>query len=195
MSADDFECPPSVELLRYLAGESLRQPDVLSVAVRLWVMLRSLYGADGDPVKLDLEQVFSFTDWRQNFFAGYNHPMNDAIPEIHDRRCPCAKTLEQWIFEPKIGIPQKEWQKAFFQHYPIPEAEMDRLLCPVKWVFHPETGIPESEWRQSFYKKFTPEETDKLLRKVKYPARERHKNRPFGFSRKTLQKDFHTLAR
>lgn len=69
MSDFVFDYPPSVELLQWLAELSLRQTDVLPMAIRLWVILRSLYGNSDDPVYLEgLNKCFGYSEWRDLFF-------------------------------------------------------------------------------------------------------------------------------
>ena len=114
---------PHVELLQWLARGSLKQN--LLRAIRLWVWLRSLYGDDKDTVYLN--EPFTFVDWRDAFFNS-THPKGEAIPDLHDPACACAKTTAEWIFDPKSGVPASEWRQSLQQHDAIPDKVLDELL-------------------------------------------------------------------
>ena len=70
MKREVFNYPPSVEVLKILTAGSLKQN--LAKAVRLWVILRSIYGDDGDEVKLELGEEFTFLQWRDLFLINNN---------------------------------------------------------------------------------------------------------------------------
>lgn len=126
-----FDCPPSVELLTALARGSLRQD--LPHAVRLWVILHSIYG---ESMELGLEHQFSYTEWRDRFFTQTrkinNHDevyhQRDKVPPLHDPNCNCARTMQDWLFDDAIGMERRGWSQAFLQLYPMAEGELDRLL-------------------------------------------------------------------
>jgi len=134
-----FDYLPSVELLRLLAqGNNLKQH--LPKAVRLWVILRSLYGTDTDEVKLTLGENFTYQEWRNQFFnqtvklnpkdkTEEVYHKRDEIPPLHDADCWCAKTLQYWIFDSGLCIPKDEWQKSFLQVYPMEVDELEIFLC------------------------------------------------------------------
>ena len=124
---DSFDFYPDIEILQRLAkGSSLKQN--LPKAVRLWVILRSIYGSQTDPVKVELEKEFSYNDWCKAFFTDFEYHKNDKVPENHDENCPCAKTISEWLFEPNIGSDEQEWKKSFIQFYSITEEELNNLL-------------------------------------------------------------------
>jgi CRISPR-associated protein (TIGR03985 family) len=193
-----FDYLPSVELLQSLVQGSLKQTDVLSQAIRLWVLLRSLYGEDADSMHLNLGQKFSYSDWRKAFFQDSDRfHKKDEISDIHHPDCPCAKTIAEWLFEDKnLAVNQQEWQAHFCQRYSISSPEMGKILSPVEWVFARDVEISE-EQKKLFYQRY-PETSQKeingLFRGVKKPEREQHKNRPLAFSRKSIQSDFATLV-
>lgn len=124
-----FTYPPTVGFLQILALGSLKQN--LPKTVRLWVILRSLYGNDSDEVKLNLGEHFTYEEWRNQFFTQTN-PLNkqnrsetiyhkrDEIPILHDPGCRCAKTLVDWLFtgDSTLTISQEKWQQSFLQLYP-----------------------------------------------------------------------------
>jgi hypothetical protein len=92
-----FNYPPTVEVLKLLTPGSLKQN--LAKAVRLWVILRSIYGDDADEIKLDLEEEFTFLQWRDLFFIdAVKQHTRDKIPSFHHQECRCAKKLAQWLF-------------------------------------------------------------------------------------------------
>ncbi|MGB3508985.1 MAG: TIGR03985 family CRISPR-associated protein [Microcoleaceae cyanobacterium] len=124
--ADVFDFPPDVELLQILARGSLKQN--LPKAVRLWVILRSIYGSFSDPVKVNLADKFTYNDWCERFFTDFEYHKNDKIPIYHDQNCPCARTIPDWLFEPSIGANTREWKKSFLQFYPITSQELNNLL-------------------------------------------------------------------
>ncbi|MEW5860769.1 MAG: TIGR03985 family CRISPR-associated protein [Cyanobacteriota bacterium] len=105
------EVRPHVEVLQWLARGSLKQN--LLRAIRLWVWLQSLYGDEQNRVWLN--DPFTYADWRDAFFSS-THPKGEAIPNLHDPNCACAKTTADWIFHPRTGVPEPEWRSALQQH-------------------------------------------------------------------------------
>lgn len=114
---------PHVELLQWLARGSLKQN--LLRAIRLWVWLCTFYGDEKD--RLCLNEPFTFTDWRDAFFNP-THSKGEAIPDLHDPTCACAKTTAEWIFDAKSGVPASEWRQSLQQHDAIPDTALDKLL-------------------------------------------------------------------
>lgn len=198
MTEPIFDRPLSVELLQWLARASLRQPDILSMSIRLWGILRSLYGGIDDQLYIkDLGDRFSYPQWRDGFFLDTNnHHCGDAIPQLHHANCPCAKTLTDWLFDPNTGMSPSQWEADFNRHYSLSAAGRDRLLNPTTWVYDPACGQTQAQWRKSLQERYhlTEKELNKLARTVRHPERERHKNRPFAVSRKSLKKDMNTLV-
>lgn len=121
MSEQIFSDVPQVELLQWLARGSLKQN--LLRAIRLWVWLRSLYGESQD--QLFLEDGFTLADWKNAFFNS-THSKGEAIPEIHDLNCPCAKTTAEWLFNSKTGLNQEEWKNSLLSHVHI--SNLDEIL-------------------------------------------------------------------
>ncbi len=121
-----FDFSPDVEFLQILAQGSLKQN--LPKAVRLWVILRSLYGSEADPVKVELGNKFTYNDWCSRFFTGFNYHKNDIIPHNHDSNCSCQKTMTDWLFEPILGSNDDEWKKSFLQLYPVTTQQLNNLL-------------------------------------------------------------------
>lgn len=66
MKREVFNYPPSVEVLKLLTPGSLKQN--LAKAVRLWVILRSIYGDDADEIQLELKEEFTFFNGATYFF-------------------------------------------------------------------------------------------------------------------------------
>jgi CRISPR-associated protein (TIGR03985 family) len=168
------------------------------MAIRLWVMLRSLYGNGDDPIYLNgLGERFGYADWRDRFFLEINpHHQGDRIAVVHHSQCPCHQTIADWLFDPETGIVESRWRADFVRHYSLSHAEMERVLNPVDWVYAPTEGLSEAQWRRSLQQRYqlSKSELHTLARTVEYPERERHKNRPFAVSRKTLKKDLKTLV-
>jgi CRISPR-associated protein (TIGR03985 family) len=122
-----FNYSPTVEVLKLLTPGSLKQN--LAKAVRLWVILRSIYGDDADEVKLDLEEEFTFLQWRDLFFIdAVKQHTRDKIPSFHHQECGCAKKLAQWLFASNLSVEKSKWYWSFKQYYSIPDDQLDNLL-------------------------------------------------------------------
>lgn len=193
-----FDRPLSLELLQWLARASLRQPDVLAMAIRLWVILRSLYGGRDDILYLEsLSDSFTYPEWRDRFFidADTEHRA-DTIPNIHHPNCPCTKTIAEWLFGSETGMSESQWLDSFERHYRCSSVEIDRILNPTEWVYDPASGHSISQWKNTLARRFkvTIQEIKSFARTVSTPERERHKNRPFAVTRKTLKKDLKILV-
>ncbi len=119
-----FDHPPSVELLKSLTPGSLKQN--LAKALRLWVILRTIYGDEAD-IRLQQDE-FTYNQWRNQFFSqGEKHHQRDRIPSLHDPDCRCAKTLQEWMFG-SMSITKDNWCQSFQQYYPIQINELEVLL-------------------------------------------------------------------
>ncbi|MGV0026845.1 TIGR03985 family CRISPR-associated protein [Phormidesmis priestleyi] len=125
-----FDHLPTVELLTAFARGSLRQD--LARAVRLWVILSSVYGDFG----LCLSKQFTYNQWRDAFFTQTQkgrsnevvYHQRDEVPPMHDPHCRCAKTLMDWLFDSEIGSNRSAWCAAFLQLYPMSQLELENLL-------------------------------------------------------------------
>ncbi|MEM7715395.1 MAG: hypothetical protein AAF349_17775 [Cyanobacteria bacterium P01_A01_bin.68] len=125
MNREVFNYPPSVEVLKLLTRGSLRQN--LAKAVRLWVILRSIYGKDNDVVKLNLGDEFTFGEWRDLFFIdARKHHIHDKLPDAHDIKCRCAIKLDYWLFNSDLSIGEKRWYESFQKHYPTKEENQEK---------------------------------------------------------------------
>ncbi len=165
MSDTTFDFLPTVELLQLLARGSLRQN--LPKAVRLWVILRSHYGGETDPLKLQLGETFTYSNWSQKFFTETDRYHKDyTIPPNHDPQCPCAQTISHWLFDSDLGVDKEEWQQSFLKLYPMPQQDLERLLSAGM--------IPEE--KKGSNQKSLPE------------------NRLFAVTSKNLQYDFNALV-
>jgi len=112
---------PQIELLQWLARGTLKQN--LLRAIRLSAWLRSLYGEGQDSVLLD--NGFTFADWRNAFFTS-THPKGEAIPELHDPNCDCAKTTANWLFDSNTGLSEREWKRSLLAHNVV--SNLDEIL-------------------------------------------------------------------
>ncbi len=122
-----FNYLPTIEVLKLLIPGSLKQN--IAKAVRLWVILRSIYGENNDDVKLDLPEEFTFLEWRNLFFVdAHKYHSRDKIPASHSDDCPCAKKLHQWLFSSNLSIDKIQWCKSFQKYYPIQSSELENLL-------------------------------------------------------------------
>ncbi|MFN6559458.1 MAG: TIGR03985 family CRISPR-associated protein [Nostoc sp. ChiSLP01] len=132
MSELVFQDAPQVELLQWLARGSLKQK--LLRTIRLWVWLRSLYGSEGASLygdrqeRLALDDSFTYAEWRDAFFSS-THTKGEEVPSLHDPDCPCAKTIEQWLFNEKTGIVARQWQESLIAHTGITKSKLnDEIL-------------------------------------------------------------------
>jgi CRISPR-associated protein (TIGR03985 family) len=122
-----FNYPATIEVLKLLTPGSLKQN--LAKAVRLWVILRSLYGGNGDDVKLQLADEFTFLEWRNLFFIdAKRHHVRDSIPSLHHPECRCSKQLIDWLFTSSLSIDKVQWCQTFRQYYDIEVVELENLL-------------------------------------------------------------------
>ena len=118
-----FDSPPSVELLTTLSRGSLRQD--LSRAVRLWVILHSIYGE----IELEVDRQFTYNEWRDRFFTqSLVQHKRDAVPDLHDPKCRCAISLKAWLFDSEMGANSGAWCQAFTQLYQVAPSELNQLL-------------------------------------------------------------------
>lgn len=118
MSEQLFDVCAHIPLLQWLARGSLKQN--LLRAIRLWVWLGILYSH-----RLNLNEPFTYASWRDTFFT-VTHPKGEAIPQLHDRNCPCAKTAADWLFKPQTDLSEKEWKRSLLAYDEIPD--LDKVL-------------------------------------------------------------------
>ncbi|NEP63183.1 MAG: TIGR03985 family CRISPR-associated protein [Symploca sp. SIO2G7] len=123
-----FSEAPTVDLLQRLVNGSLKQS--LAKAVRLWVILRSLYGDLTDEVQVDLGESFTYQDWSTRFFQPPAQVQNshgeDKAPPLHDPAC--ARSLTDWLFDSEFGIKPADWIEQFRGRYGVTETEVQTLL-------------------------------------------------------------------
>ncbi len=166
MTNQVFDYHPSVEMLQILARGSLKQN--LPKAVRLWVILQSLYGEEANSRRLLLGETFTYSDWNKQFFTQTNqYHKDDTIPSAHDPKCSCTKTLADWLFDPNMGCNSEEWQESFLKLYHISKQELNNLLS--------EGSISEAPANHT--------------RQKRLPG-----GRLFAVTRKNLQYDFQALS-
>ncbi|NJM73510.1 MAG: TIGR03985 family CRISPR-associated protein [Scytonema sp. RU_4_4] len=127
MKREVFNYPPSVEVLKLLTPGSLKQN--LAKAVRLWVILRSIYGDDADEIQLELKEEFTFFQWRDLFFLdATKHHSRDKAPILHHAECRCATKLTEWLFASSLSIEKRKWSQSFQKYYSIQPDELESLL-------------------------------------------------------------------
>ncbi|MBO3460374.1 TIGR03985 family CRISPR-associated protein [Aetokthonos hydrillicola Thurmond2011] len=127
MTRDIFKYPPSVEVLKLLVPGSLKQN--LVKAIRLWVILHSIYGGDNNEATLELEEEFSFLQWRDLFFQdATKHHARDNVPTLHHEECRCARKLSEWLFTSNLSIEKNKWCQSFHKYYSIESDELENLL-------------------------------------------------------------------
>lgn len=96
-----FDYPPTLELLDDLVPGVLGQKGNLLKAVRLWVILRSLYGDRELELPGEGGGWFSSAQWRDAFL----HPDHRTQP------------LQQWLFTESTGLDQQQWEQRFVKRY------------------------------------------------------------------------------
>jgi CRISPR-associated protein (TIGR03985 family) len=117
-----FDYAPTVQLLQELLGNGSYLHNSFQKAVRLWVILRSLYGDVASDQTVRLDHSFSVSAWSQQFFTNtqdYHYDRDKATPIHHDPECPCAKTAADWLFDPYYGIDPQQWKCEFAKEYAI----------------------------------------------------------------------------
>jgi CRISPR-associated protein (TIGR03985 family) len=131
-----FDFAPTVDMLQLLAsGSSLKQS--LPKALRLWAILRSLYGDEADSHTILLDRAFTSRDWSNLFFidADQHHRGRDRsnVP-LHSPDCPCAKSCTDWLFgDPyyadDANMQPDNWKAKFLHQYPLKATEtIENLL-------------------------------------------------------------------
>lgn len=109
-----FDYPPTVSLLEYLVPAVLGQKENLRKAVRLWVILRSLYGDLSVEFPVEGNEWFSNAQWRDTFLQSKQR----------------NGTIRQWLFEDSIVMDESQWRKAFVRRYGMDSDQLDLLLNP-----------------------------------------------------------------
>ena len=116
-----FNHPPTVAFLsRLTKGEGLKNPRILQKAIRLWVMLQSIYGDEANPVYCRLGDSFTFVEWRDQFFEDvkpFHHQADKNSLDHQNPDCPCQKTIMDWLFSGDLGLDQGQWIDDFGQLY------------------------------------------------------------------------------
>ena len=108
-----FNYLPYPETLQSLYPRALTSVTELSKAIRMWVILRTIYGNENDSLKLISNKDWTYAEWRDRFFNGAKiHQQEKTIEKIHDSNCPCAKTLHNWLFDGDSGVEQDKWQET-----------------------------------------------------------------------------------
>ncbi|MGH8001291.1 MAG: TIGR03985 family CRISPR-associated protein, partial [Brasilonema sp.] len=114
-------------VLKLLTPGSLKQN--LAKAVRLWVILRSLYGDDADEIQLELKEEFTFLQWRDLFFLdAIKQHSRDKAPILHHEKCRCSTKLTEWLFASTLSIEKRKWSQSFQKYYSIQSDELESLL-------------------------------------------------------------------
>lgn len=141
-----FDYKPTPNMLWQLNNQAFSSTSQLSKAVRIWVILKTIYGTDTDKTELlngkELENEFTYYQWRDAFFNDSEvHKSEKTIEDVHDSQCHCAKTIADWIF--KIGgISQKEWEKNLQQSTPSSSTKFnyqDRPFAKSRRTIHSNT--------------------------------------------------------
>lgn len=120
-----FQDAPHVELLQWFARGSLKQN--LLRSIRLWVWLGSIYGERKLRLPLDLENGFTYAQWRDLFFSS-THPKGEEVPKHDDVNCLCTKTSAEWLFNSQTEIIEADWKKSLISHVGIDESKLNNFL-------------------------------------------------------------------
>lgn len=162
---ETFNYPPQVEVLERLVEGSIKKD--LPRALRLWIILRSLYGETRDPVRVELGKKFTFLEWQNQFFNNKLIHIRDSKPQNHDPNCNCAKTIIEWLFDGTFDNRESVWMESFKTRYNLSDAEVGDIL------FH---GKP-------------------LSRNGKPHKHSLFEGHLFGVTGKSLENEFKTLAK
>ncbi len=127
-----FDYPPTVNCLQALIGHGSYLNHNLQKAVRLWVILQSIYGDAASEKTADLGKSFSIKVWREQFFTDttkYHCDRDKALPIHNDPNCPCAKTIADWLFDSFHNIDPQQWKTEFIKEYAVEDRqELEHLL-------------------------------------------------------------------
>lgn len=167
-----FNYEPSVKVLQALVKKPLYEKDLLAKALRIWVILRTLYGGESNSLSLSLSDKFSYLDWHKAFFRQSEfHPNNDSRIqlEIHDPECPCAYTITDWLFNnPDFEIDRTQWCNDFkflTTGKEMDDEELNTLLHPEKKVTF--KGVKQQKaLLQQVYPQIKQETIDILFKKI-----------------------------
>lgn len=119
-----FKDEPDYKLLQILANGSLDQSQNLTRAIRLWTLLRWLYGEYG---YTQLTDPFTYADWRAAFFTKSHRDEKQADIRNHqDLNCACNKTTRQWLGDLEVAI--DKWQISLQSQIPIAASEIEEIL-------------------------------------------------------------------
>ena len=89
----------------------------------------ALWQRKTDPIRVKLKKNFAYSDWSKQFFTQTDKYHKDCkIPTAHDPKCPCGKTIPDWLFNSDLGFNAKEWQQVFLKLYPITAQDLENLL-------------------------------------------------------------------
>jgi CRISPR-associated protein (TIGR03985 family) len=123
-----FNYSPSKDFLKSLTAGSLKQN--LPKALRLYIILSFIYGEESYKNELSLEDSFTFTEWRDQFFLdAEKYHVQEEKPQFHDPSCRCSFTLKDWVFsfypDPKE---QRQWCKDLQKEYCLTDDKLEELL-------------------------------------------------------------------
>ncbi len=135
---ESFKHPPTVAFLsRLTKGEGLKNPLILQKAIRLWVMLLSIYGEEAtNTIYCHLRNSFTFVEWRNKFFTDLKPFHNQADNKSLDHQnpdCPCQKTITDWLFSGDFGCDRAQWIEDFSQIYTSSEEQIAAFLETGHW--------------------------------------------------------------
>ncbi|MBE7384514.1 MAG: TIGR03985 family CRISPR-associated protein [Leptolyngbya sp. SIO1E4] len=94
-------------------------------AVRLWWLLRSLYGREA-AWQASLPMPFRYADLRAHLFASSHSPVEAASVETlragcRGSRCICQRSLRTLVLEPEPTLDWETWLAGMAQHTGLPE--------------------------------------------------------------------------
>jgi CRISPR-associated protein (TIGR03985 family) len=104
-----FDNPPTIDILSHLTSGTLSQPNNLAKALRLWLILQTLYGEDDALPEL----TFTSAQWRNTYYP-------EAFP---------LDTAE--IILEQAGIDFATWMTDYRQRYPKEATELSQRLSEV----------------------------------------------------------------
>jgi hypothetical protein len=156
-----FNYPPTVEVLKLLTPGSLKQN--LAKGIRLWVILRSIYGDDTDEVKLELGEEFTFLQWRDLFFVdAKKQHLRDKSPTLHDEDCHCCTKLTD-----DINIPKSFLDKCHGNYPPTPDDIKEKMSLVWGFDIYKPQELLLLRFDQYFYGNYIQgTERDEMFKKI-----------------------------
>ena len=110
-----FDYLPQPNILCSLYPRALNSLNELAKAIRMWVILNTIYGEATNSLKLILNNSFTYAEWRGRFFKQAEIHQQEKSVSLHDENCFCAKTIHDWLFNSDNYVDKAKWQETLKQ--------------------------------------------------------------------------------